>query len=199
MKRLLIVFLTAAMLLSLAACSNAGGQTKDTLQAQSDSSDSTDEDSLIRNDEQPDGEDAEELKGSASDDDETAKETPTPSPTPKPTPTPTPTPKPSPTPTPTPKPTPSPTPSPTPEPTPEPTPAPTPEPTPEPTVDRRAIARGLIGSSVGALYAAIGSPSAAYYSPSCLDLDSNDGELIYDGFVVYTIGAPNNEVVYDVG
>lgn len=64
--------------------------------------------------------------------------------------------------------------------------------------EQKAIAEGLIGRPVSELYAAIGEPLAADYSPSCLDLDSDDGELTYDGFVVYTEGAPNNETVYAV-
>ena len=69
---------------------------------------------------------------------------------------------------------------------------------PEPAEDPKTIAEGLIGRPVSGLYAAIGEPLSAEYSPSCLDLDTDDGELTYDGFVVYTEGAPDNETVYDV-
>lgn len=86
-------------------------------------------------------------------------------------------------------------PEPAPDPEPEPTPDPEPEASPE---DLKAIAQGLIGRPVSELYDAIGQPLSADYSPSCLDLDTDDGELTYDGFIVYTAGAPDNEVVYDV-
>ncbi len=87
-----------------------------------------------------------------------------------------------------------------PEQTPEPPADPDPEPAddPEPAADPKTVAEGLIGRPVSELYAAIGEPLSAEYSPSCLDLDTDDGELTYDGFVVYTEGAPDNETVYDV-
>lgn len=98
-----------------------------------------------------------------------------------------------------------PAPEPEPEPAQDPEPAPDPEPTPDPEPepeaspeDLKAIAQGLIGRPVSELYDAIGQPLSADYSPSCLDLDTDDGELTYDGFIVYTAGAPDNEVVYDV-
>lgn len=80
-------------------------------------------------------------------------QTPLPTPTPTPTPVPTATPTPTPTPVPTPTPTPSPTPTPTqtPTPTPTPTPVPTDTPVPPPTFDRDAI--------VGAVMAAIATPT----------------------------------------
>ena len=94
----------------------------------------------------------------------------------------------------------APEPEPEPEPVPEPEPEPAPEPEPEPAApaDLKSVAEGLIGRPVSELYAAIGQPLSADYSPSCLDLDSDDGELTYDGFVVYTEGAPDNETVYAV-
>ena len=90
-----------------------------------------------------------------------------------------------------------PAPEPEPEPAQDPEPAPDPEPEASPE-DLKAIAQGLIGRPVSELYDAIGQPLSADYSPSCLDLDTDDGELTYDGFIVYTAGAPDNEVVYDV-
>ena len=46
--------------------------------------------------------------------------------------------------------------------------------------DLKALAESLIGQPVSELYKAIGQPLSADYSPSCLDLDTDDGELVYD-------------------
>lgn len=64
--------------------------------------------------------------------------------------------------------------------------------------DLKAIAEGLVGRPVSELYAAIGSPISSSYAPSCLVVDGEDGELIYDGFVVYTEKGPDYETVYAV-
>ena len=99
-----------------------------------------------------------------------------------------------------------------PEKTPEPTPAPeaseepapevesTPEPTPEPDEepapenDLKATAESFIGASLDELIAAIGEPESSDYAPSCLG-DGEDGNLYYDGFVVYTYRENGTETV----
>lgn len=94
----------------------------------------------------------------------------------------------------------APTPTPAPAATPEPvsTPAPTPTPEPTPAGDLKAIAEGLIGHPVSELYAAIGQPIASDYAPGCVEPNSEDGELIYNGFTVYTVRTATQEYVYDV-
>lgn len=91
----------------------------------------------------------------------------------------------------------------TPEPAPEPTPAPvetTPEPNIEPTPeaapenDLKATAESFIGASLDELIAAIGEPESSDYAPSCLG-DGEDGNLYYDGFVVYTYRENGTETV----
>lgn len=84
----------------------------------------------------------------------------------------------------------------TPETTPDAAPEATPEATPEPTpaVDARATAESLVGESVDELYAAIGEPSSSDYAPSCIG-DGEDGNLYYDGFVVYTYRENGMETV----
>lgn len=52
----------------------------------------------------------------------------------------------------------------------------------------KAIALGLVGADVSALYDAVGYPISSSYAPSCLG-DGEDGELVYDGFTVYTFKA----------
>ena len=64
--------------------------------------------------------------------------------------------------------------------------------------DLKAIAEGLVGRPVSELYAAIGNPLSSSYAPSCLVVDGEDGELIYDGFIVYTEKGPDYETVYAV-
>lgn len=71
---------------------------------------------------------------------------------------------------------------------------------PEPTepVDKRSIALNYIGSSVSALYSAIGRPNGSSYASSC-EGECEDGELYYDGFTVYTHRYPDGtETIYDV-
>lgn len=124
--------------------------------------------------------------------------TPQEQPAPKPEPESAPESKPSPEPGPAPQPESKPDPAPEPEPMPEPTPEPAPEPEPAPATDRKAVAQGLVGHPVSELYAAIGRPISADYAPSCLVLDGEDGELVYDGFTVYTEKGPDYETVYAV-
>lgn len=129
---------------------------------------------------------------------------PTPAPTAAPAtvaPAPTEAPTPAPTPESTPKPTSEPTPEPTSEPTPEPTPEPTSQPTPAPTEvpsmsaeEKKALAEGYIDRDVEELYAAIGKPDYSDYAPSCLG-EGDDGNLYYDGFIVYTYREDGMETV----
>lgn len=76
--------------------------------------------------------------------------------------------------------------------------APAPEPTPEPapTVSK-SDAQAFIGRSASSLIAAIGQPLSRSYAPSCLG-DGEDGELIYNGFTVYTYREGDTETVQDV-
>lgn len=53
--------------------------------------------------------------------------------------------------------------------------------------DKLAAAQGYIGSSLGALQGAIGSPNSSEYVESCLEDASTEGMLYYDGFVVWTV------------
>lgn len=82
-------------------------------------------------------------------------------------------------------------------PEPEPTPEPEPEPAPAP-ADPKTVAQGLVGHPVSELYAAIGRPISSDYAPSCLVENGEDGELVYEGFVVYTEKGPDFETVYAV-
>ena len=74
-----------------------------------------------------------------------------------------------------------------------------PQPTPAPThpVATKETASAFIGQSVSSLIAAIGQPLSQGYAPSCLG-DGEDGELIYDGFTVYTYREGGTEIVQDV-
>ena len=77
----------------------------------------------------------------------------------------------------------------------------TPEPSEGPSADDlKAIAIELSErrAPVSELYEAIGEPSFSDYGPSCLDDGAEDGELHYDGFVVYTVRTDTREYVYDV-
>ena len=63
---------------------------------------------------------------------------------------------------------------------------PAPVETPAPAADPKTVAAGYIGQSVSGLYAAIGYPQYSDYAPSCLGEGGEDGNLYYDGFIVYT-------------
>ncbi len=63
---------------------------------------------------------------------------------------------------------------------------------------RRLPPKGLVGRPVSELYAAIGKPLSSDYAPSCLDLEGEDGELVYDGFVVYTLKNASGETIDSV-
>lgn len=97
-----------------------------------------------------------------------------------------------------PAPAPQPEPEPAPAPAPEPEPQPEPEPAPQPAADPKATAQSLVGHQVSELYAAIGYPVSSDYAPSCLDLEGEDGELVYDGFVVYTLKTAGGETIDSV-
>lgn len=59
-----------------------------------------------------------------------------------------------------------------------------------------SIAEGFIGKSVEELYQAIGEPESADYAPSCLNPGvGEDGNLYYDGFVVYTYREGDTETI----
>ena len=66
------------------------------------------------------------------------------------------------------------------------------------TEDAREVAMSLIDHDVQELYDAIGEPISSDYAPGCLEPNSEDGELVYDGFVVYTVRTAEREYVYDV-
>ena len=80
--------------------------------------------------------------------------------------------------------------------------APAPEPEPvepeKPAADPETVAQGLVGRPVSELYAAIGRPVSSDYAPSCLVENGEDGELTYNGFVVYTEKGDGYETVYAV-
>ena len=72
-----------------------------------------------------------------------------------------------------------------------------PEPDPEPMAATADAARAYIGQSVSSMIAALGSPISSSYAPSCLG-PGEDGELVYDGFTVYTYRENGVETVEDV-
>ncbi len=61
-------------------------------------------------------------------------------------------------------------------------------------------AEACVDRSIEELFAAVGEPVSSDYIPSCLHPNSGgeDGELIYDGFTVYTYRDSSGEVVYAV-
>lgn len=89
------------------------------------------------------------------------------------------------------------TPTPVPAATPAPTPAPDTQTTPVSDADPKATAQGLVGSDISALYAAVGYPTSSSYAPSCLG-EGEDGELLYDGFTVYTYRENGVETIQTV-
>ena len=60
--------------------------------------------------------------------------------------------------------------------------------------EKKAIAEGYIDQSVEDLIAVIGQPESSDYAPSCLG-DGDDGNLYYDGFIVYTYREDGTETV----
>ena len=63
--------------------------------------------------------------------------------------------------------------------------------------EQKIIAESYIGKEVSELYDAIGEPESASYASSCLG-SGEDGELVYDGFTVYTYKEGDSEVVQNV-
>ena len=58
-------------------------------------------------------------------------------------------------------------------------------------------AASYIGKEVSELYDAIGEPESVSYASSCLG-SGEDGELVYNGFTVYTYKEGDSEVVQNV-
>jgi len=83
------------------------------------------------------------------------------------------------------------------------TPAPTAEAVPEtvspavPEVDAKELAVSMIDKEVSELIAVIGEPVSSDYAKSCLG-NGDDGELVFDGFTVYTYKEGNSEIIIDV-
>ena len=63
--------------------------------------------------------------------------------------------------------------------------------------EQKIIAESYIGKEVSELYDAIGKPESVSYAPSCLG-SGEDGELVYNGFTVYTYKEGDSEVVQNV-
>ncbi len=63
--------------------------------------------------------------------------------------------------------------------------------------DLKALAESCIEKPVAELYALIGEPKSSDYAPSCMG-DGEDGNLYYDGFIVYTYREGDEESVYYV-
>ena len=82
--------------------------------------------------------------------------------------------------------------------TPSPTPAPASEPTPAADPKTVAIELSARRAPVSELYAAIGQPISSDYAPGCMEPNSEDGELIYSGFTVYTVRTATQEYIFDV-
>ena len=71
------------------------------------------------------------------------------------------------------------------------------EPTQAPSANPKALAESCIDKPVSELYALIGQPNSSDYAPSCMG-DGEDGNLYYDGFIVYTYKEGDTETVYFV-
>ena len=56
------------------------------------------------------------------------------------------------------------------------------------------LAKSCIDKPVSELYALIGQPNSSDYAPSCMG-DGEDGNLYYDGFIVYTYKEGDTESV----
>lgn len=63
--------------------------------------------------------------------------------------------------------------------------------------EQKTIAESYIGKEVSELYDAIGEPESSSYASSCLG-SGEDGELVYNGFTVYTYKEGDSEVVQNV-
>ena len=62
---------------------------------------------------------------------------------------------------------------------------------------RRALAREYLERDAEELIEALGEPLERNYAPSCLGA-GEDGELVYEGFTVYTYREGDRETVTDV-
>lgn len=62
---------------------------------------------------------------------------------------------------------------------------------------RRALAAEFLERDVAELIEALGEPLERSYAPSCLG-SGEDGELVYEGFTVYTYREGGRETVVDV-
>lgn len=60
------------------------------------------------------------------------------------------------------------------------------------------LAESCIDKSVEELYELIGEPAEKDYAPSCLGEGGEDGNLYYDGFIVYTYKEGDKETVHYV-
>lgn len=61
-----------------------------------------------------------------------------------------------------------------------------------------AKVQAMQGQSVSALIDWLGEPQSRDYSSSCLVDGGQDGQLVYEGFIVYTLVQPDgSETVYD--
>ena len=66
-------------------------------------------------------------------------------------------------------------------------------------VEKYQIALGLVDEVVEELYKAIGYPESQDYGPSCLgEPGSEDGQLDYEGFSVFTLVQDGVETIVDV-
>lgn len=79
----------------------------------------------------------------------------------------------------------------------EPEPESQPKPQAEAPAATKEQAMAYIGQSVSSMISAIGAPNSSSYAPSCLGA-GEDGELLYDGFTVYTYREGDSETVQDV-
>jgi len=70
--------------------------------------------------------------------------------------------------------------------------------TPKQTKTDFEIAEECIDKSVEELYELIGEPLEKDYAPSCLGEGGEDGNLYYDGFIVYTYKEGEKETVHFV-
>lgn len=59
------------------------------------------------------------------------------------------------------------------------------------------LAREYTGRPVSELYEVIGYPESSDYAPSCMG-DGEDGNLYYDGFIVYTYREGETETIHFV-
>ena len=60
------------------------------------------------------------------------------------------------------------------------------------------LAQECIDKSVQELYQLIGEPAEKDYAPNCLGEGGEDGNLYYDGFIVYTYKQGDKETVHYV-